>query len=69
MLVGVLVLVVASWLGGDISVSGAAIFIIGVIPIIAGFCPYGFFAVLIASILTIIGFAVFVWMRKQASRA
>lgn len=64
--VGVIVLVVAAWLGGDTSVSGGVIFIVGFIPIIVGAGPYAFFAVLIAAILTIIAFAVFLWMRKKA---
>jgi len=64
---GVIVLVVATWLGGDASVSGGVIFIVGFIPIIVGAGPYAFFAILLAAILTIIAFAMFVWMRKRAS--
>jgi len=66
MFVGVVVLVVAAWLGGDTSVSGVVIFIVGFIPIIVGAGPHAFFALLIAAILTIIAFAVFLWMRKKA---
>jgi len=68
MFVGVLVLLVAALLGGE-SVSGAAIVVVWFVPIVVGVGPYAFFAVLIAAILTIIAFVVFVWMRKQASEA
>lgn len=67
MLVGVIVLVVAALLGGDSSVSSGVIIIVWFIPIVLGAGPYAFFAIVIAAILTIIAFAVFVWMRKQAS--
>ncbi len=69
MVVGVIVLIAAAWLEGDSSVSGGAIIIIGFIPIVLGAGPYGFFAIVIAAILTIIAFAVFVWMRRQVSKS
>jgi len=66
--VGVLVLVVAALLGGDTSVSGGAIVIVWFIPIVVGAGPYAFFAILLAAILAILAFVVFVWMRRQASK-
>jgi len=66
--VGVIVLVFAAWLRGDSAVSGGLIVIVGFIPIILGAGPYAIFAILIAAVLTIIAFVVFVWMRKQASK-
>jgi len=63
MFAGVLVLLVAALLGGA-SVSGAAIVVVWFIPVVVGVGPYAFFAVLIAAILTIVAFVVFVWMRK-----
>lgn len=68
MFVGVVVLAVAAWIRGDATVSGGLVLIVGFVPIILGAGPYAFFAILIAAILTIIAFAVFVWMRKQASK-
>jgi uncharacterized membrane protein len=69
MFVGVVVLFVASWLGGNTSVSGGAIVIIGFVPIVLGAGPYGFYAIVIAAILTIVAFALFVWMRKQVGKS
>lgn len=65
MFAGVIVLLVASWLRDDASVSGGLILIIGFIPIVVGFGPDAFSAILIGAILTIIAFTVFLWMRKQ----
>jgi len=66
--VGVIVLVVAALLGGDSSVSGGAIVIVWFIPIVVGAGPHAFFAILLAVILAVLAFVVFVWMRRQASR-
>ncbi len=61
-------LVASALLGGDASVSGGAIIFVGPIPIVLGAGPYGFFAVVLAAVLTVIGFVVFFWMRRQFSR-
>lgn len=63
---GVLVLVVAALLGGEESVSGAAIVVVWFIPIVFGAGPYAFASVLLAVVLAIVAFAVFVWLRRQA---
>lgn len=68
MFVGVVVLIIAAWLQGDASVSGGVVFIIGFVPVVLGVGPHAFFAVLIAAILTVLAFIVFLWMRKQAIR-
>ena len=70
MFVGVVVLVVAALIGGgESSVSTGVVIVVGFIPIVIGAGPYAFFAILVAAILTIIAFVVFVWMRKQASKS
>lgn len=67
---GVIVLVVAALIGGgESSVSTGVVIVVGFIPIVIGSGPYAFFAILIAVVLTIISLAVFVWMRRQASRS
>jgi len=68
MFVGIVVLIVASVLQGGSSFSVGSVVYIGPIPIILGAGPYSFFAIVLAVVLTIIGFVVFFWMRKQASR-
>ena len=65
---GVVVLVASALLGGDASVSGGAIIFVGPIPIVLGAGSYSFFAVVLAAVLTVIGFVVFFWMRRQLSR-
>ena len=64
---GVILLMVATWLRGDKTASGAVIIIIGFIPIIVGTAPGAFLAIIIAAILTIIAFLIFVWLRKHSS--
>ena len=64
--VGIIVLIVASLFGGGGEVSGGVILIVGFVPVILGAGPYASLAVLIAAVLTIIAFVVFVWTRKQA---
>ena len=69
MVVGVIVLVTATLIGGgETSVSTGVVIVVGFIPIVIGAGPYAFFAILVAAVLTIISFVVFVWMRKQASK-
>lgn len=64
MFVGVVVLIAAAALQGDTSLSVGSVVFIGPIPIILGAGPYAFFAILLAVILTIVGFIVFFWLRK-----
>lgn len=70
MFLGVIVVVVAALMGGgESSVSTGVVIVVGFIPIVIGSGPYAFYAILIAVVLTMISFAVFVWMRKQASKS
>ena len=66
MLVGIIVLIMASAFQGNINISGGGIVFIGPIPIIFGAGPNAFLAILLAAILTIIGFLVFFWLRKKS---
>ncbi len=66
---GLIVLVASALLGDDATVSGGAIIFVGPIPIILGAGPYGFSAVVLAAVLTLIGFVVFVWMKRQGSKS
>jgi len=68
MFAGVVVLVISSLVGGDGAVSGGAVVFVGPIPILIGDGPHGFLAVVLAAVLTIIGFVVFFWMRRRASK-
>jgi len=64
MFVGVVVLIVAAALQGDAGVSGVLVVFIGPIPIILGAGPYALLAILLALVLTIVGFIVFFWLRR-----
>jgi len=64
MFVGVVVLIVAAALHGDASVSVGSVVFIGPIPIILGAGPHASLALLLAVILTIVGFIMFFWLRK-----
>ena len=66
--VGVIVIMVSALLGGDADVSGGAIIFVGPIPIILGAGTDSFLAIVLAAVLTIIGFIVFFWMRRQVSK-
>jgi len=68
MFAGVVVLMASALLSGDGAVSGGAIIFIGPIPIVLGAGPYAPLAIVLAAVLTIIGFIVFFWMRKQAAK-
>jgi len=68
MFAGVIVLVVSALLGGNGTVSGGAIIFVGPIPIVLGAGPHAFLVVVVAAVLTVIGFAVFFWMRRQFSK-
>ena len=50
-------------------ISGGLIFFVGPVPIVLGSGPLGFVSILLAIILTIIGFIVFLLLRKQAFRS
>jgi uncharacterized membrane protein len=65
MFAGVVVIMASALLEGDANVSGGAVIFVGPIPIILGSGPNAFLAVILAAVLTIIGFIVFLWMRKQ----
>jgi len=64
MFVGIIVLIVAAALQGDTSLSVGSVVFIGPFPVILGAGSYAFFAVVLAVILTIVGFVVFFWLRK-----
>ena len=64
MFVGVVFLIVAVTLQGDMSASGGLVIFIGPFPIILGAGPHASLALLLAVILTIVGFVVFFWLRK-----
>jgi len=57
-------LFVAAVLQGDLSASFASVIFIGPIPIVFGAGPNVSLALLLAVILTIVGFVVFFWLRK-----
>jgi uncharacterized membrane protein len=67
-LIGFIFLITSKALQDD-SVSGGLIFFVGPVPIILGSGPLGFFSILLAIILTIIGFIVFLLLCKQALRS
>jgi len=69
MFAGIVVLIFAAALEGNMNVSGAGIFFIGPIPIILGAGPLALFAILLATVLTIIGFVLFFWLRKTGAKA
>jgi uncharacterized protein (TIGR00304 family) len=67
--IGFIVLISSTALQENSSVSGGLIIFIGPLPIILGSGPYAVFAILLAVILTIIGFIMFFVLRKQAFRS
>jgi uncharacterized membrane protein len=67
--IGFIVLIISTVLQENSSVSGGLIIFVGPIPIILGSGPYAVFAILLAVILTIIGFIMFFLLRKQAFRS
>jgi uncharacterized protein (TIGR00304 family) len=66
MLIGITILIAATALQGNMDVSGGGIVFIGPIPIIFGAGPNAFLAILLAAVLTIIGFLMFFWLRKKS---
>jgi uncharacterized protein (TIGR00304 family) len=69
MFTGIIILIAASVLQGNMDISGGGIVFIGPIPIIFGVGPNAYLAILLAAILTIIGFLVFFWLRKKVTVA
>jgi len=68
MFAGVVVLVVSALVSGDGTISFGGIVFVGPIPIVLGAGPYAFFAVVVAAVLTVIGFVMFWWLRRQLAR-
>jgi uncharacterized membrane protein len=65
MVMGVAIMFVAALLSGESNVSGGVVLIIWFVPIVVGWGPYSFYAVLMGVVLSIIALAVFVWLRKK----
>ena len=65
MVMGVAIMIVAALLSGESNVSGGVVLIIWFVPIVVGWGPYSFYAVLMGVVLSIIALAVFVWLRKK----
>ena len=66
--VGIIVIMVSVFMSGDAEVSGGAIIFVGPIPIIVGAGTDALLALVLAAVLAIIGFVVFLWMRRQFPR-
>jgi uncharacterized membrane protein len=64
MFAGIVILIVAAAFQGGASASGGLVIFIGPVPIILGAGPHASLALLLAVILTIVGFGVFFWLRK-----
>ena len=67
--VGFVVIVASALFGDDGTVSVGGVIYVGPIPIIAGAGPDALLAIILAAALTVIGFVVFFWMRRQFSRS
>ena len=68
MFAGVIVLIASALLSGNGTMRGGVIIFIGPIPIVLGAGPHALLAVVVAAVLTVIGFVIFLWMRRQVSR-
>jgi uncharacterized membrane protein len=66
MLTGIIVLIAASAIQGNMNISGGGIVFIGPIPVIFGAGPNAFLATLLTAVLTIIGLVMFFWVRKKS---
>ncbi len=66
MFAGIIIIVAAAVFQGNGNVSGGGIVFIGPVPIIFGAGPNAFLAILLAAILTIIGFIGFFWWRRKS---
>lgn len=62
---GVIVIMASAFLSGDVSVSVGGLVFVGPIPVIVGAGPDAFFAIILAAVLTVIGFIVFFWVRRR----
>ena len=62
---GVIVIMASAFLSDGANVSGGAIIFVGPIPIILGAGTDAFLAIILATVLTVIGFIMFFWIRKQ----
>ena len=72
MFIGIVALIAAAFLqgqSGQSSVSGAVVIFVGPIPVILGVGPYSFYTILLAVVLTIVGFVAFFLMRRQLSKS
>jgi len=67
-LAGFIVIMAYALFGGDADVSGGAVIFVGPIPIIIGAGTDVFLAIVLGAVLTIIGFIVFFWMRRQVPK-
>jgi len=65
MFTGIIILIAATVIQGNMDISGGGTVFIGPIPIIFGAGPNAFLAILLAAALTIIGFIVFFWLRRK----
>ena len=63
---GVIVIMASAFLSGDANMSSGAIIYVGPIPIILGAGTDAFLMIILAAVLTVIGFIVFFWIRKQS---
>jgi len=68
MFVGIIVLVVAALSQGNVDFSGVVAVFVGPVPIILAAGPYAPFLIVLAVVLTIIGFVVFFLMQRVAVR-
>jgi uncharacterized membrane protein len=65
MFAGAIILLFSALSGEEGAVSGGVIIFVGPIPIILGAGPYASLAIVLAAVLTIIGFILFFWMRRR----
>ena len=63
--VGMIFLIASSILYGDVQTTTSIVILVGPIPIILGSGPYSILAILLATILTILGIVFFLQMRKR----
>ncbi len=62
--VGMIFLIASSILYGNVQTTTGIVILVGPIPIILGTGPYSFFAILLATILTILAIVFFLLIRK-----
>lgn len=66
MFLGVIAMIIAAFLGDNVTLSGGAVIIIGPIPIILGAGLYAVLTVFLAAILTIVSLLLFLWLHKKS---